>query len=154
MRAPILPIVFAVLLLGFAPAPFPKRARPQTAREALKDLQGGWVIVRRSLGGRDLTPAGNGMTAEVAGNRVCYYLERGARTEWAITLDITKVPRIFDQKRVDRHGGECLLWGVYRLEGDTLTICYHSGQDPRVRPRSLEGTRPAEWLEVFKRRKR
>jgi uncharacterized protein (TIGR03067 family) len=154
MRAHIGPIVCAAVLLGFAPAPFPKPARPASARQALKELEGSWVAVRRCLAGHDLMRPGSGMTAEFAGERVSYYVETGSKTEWTITLDVGKDPRVFDQKQVNVAGGEHILWGVYRLEGDTLTICYRLGKDPRVRPRSLEGKGPGEWVEEFRRRKR
>ena len=45
-------LLWAVLLVGFAPAPFPRPKKSQSSRDQLKKLQGQWVRTRSIIGGR------------------------------------------------------------------------------------------------------
>ena len=144
MRRHSLLLMAVALSLGSAPAPLPG------PKADLRKMQGTWVLAYFA-DGSETFPAGVRVT--VAGNRVTYAYRHGdifARR--AFTLDATRSPKTIDLRgtggtmkgQVDR--------GVYRLEADTLTICY--GVRPGLpRPAVVEGG-SGYMLEVWKRLKR
>jgi uncharacterized protein (TIGR03067 family) len=143
-------LLAAAAALAFAPAPFPRPARrvSDPNQEVLKKLQGTWITVTRIAGGGVM----RNHTAVIAGDRVKYLLNGEVRTEWAITLDATKKPGVFDQRKVGgRVGLGEVMPGIYRLEGDTLTICYR--QNGTERPANFDGSQRDNWLDVMKRQK-
>jgi uncharacterized protein (TIGR03067 family) len=128
-----------------APAPLP---RPCTNKAELRKLRGEWVRVHYRSDGRTYpTP----ITAVIRGHRMRYGATPGT-DEWLITLDATKKPKVFD---VTGHGSTrgVVFRGVYRLEGDTLTICSVRAAGEADRPKDLTGRRAGQFVEVFKRRK-
>jgi uncharacterized protein (TIGR03067 family) len=140
------------LSLHFAPAPFPKPARPGAGQDDLKALQGTWVSVRRTSGGREMKSAG-ATTVVIAGTNLKYLVGGMVRTEWVITLDTTKNPRILDRTKVGGAGQGVVLRGIYRLDGDTLTICYRQRVGEAERPTDFTGAGAGVWLHVMKRQK-
>jgi uncharacterized protein (TIGR03067 family) len=144
-------LVAAGLSLGFAPAPLPK---PPSGKRDLKKMQGVWAVTTYTVGGKPFGGPDEGLRVEITGDRMRY--TRGGKflTEWTILLDPTRTPKVFDLRGVA--GGRTpgmLLRGVYRLDGDTLTIC--SGLDEKTdRPADLAGTAPGHRLEVLRRLKR
>jgi uncharacterized protein (TIGR03067 family) len=144
-------LLLAVVSLAFAPAPFPKQGDPN--KEDLKKMQGSWTTVRRTYGGKPMTGRGE-MTVVISGDRVKYLVDGMVRTEWIITLDAKKQPKIFDRKKVSGAGAGQILRGVYRLEGDTLSTCYCQERGVSLeRPTDLEGAKAGEWLHVMRRKK-
>jgi uncharacterized protein (TIGR03067 family) len=141
--------LLAVLLVGFAPAPFP---RTDSTKADLKKLQGEWVRVSHTIGGTPLSPAG--ATLVIAGDRL-EYGEHPGKEGWEVELNARTTP-----KRLDRTWRRSQLlpsagWiGVYSLQGDTLTICSVRNADDEDRPKDLEGKLPGHVVEVFKRQKR
>lgn len=144
------------LSLGFAPAPLP---RPESKKHDLKKLQGTWVRVLCTQGGQQVpippTPPGFPLALQVVISGDCMtYLHAGSvQSEWAITLmSPGKGPKVFDVKGVRATAGQ--YRGVYRLEGDTLTLCSHPSSAEKDRPTDLNDSRPGVVLEVFQRVKR
>jgi uncharacterized protein (TIGR03067 family) len=84
----------------------------------------------------------------IEGDRLTYLFEldgrefRGAR---AVALGARRTPKVMGSKK-DRADYP----GIYRLDGDTLTLCYHE----KVRPRNFDELGPGARLEVWKRKKR
>jgi uncharacterized protein (TIGR03067 family) len=149
MRVPLVLVVGFVL--GFAPAPFPRTRKAEPGMDDLKKMQGTWAVVRRTVGGSSLNSKGT-MTALIAGDRIKFLVDGQVRTEWVLTLDARKTPKILDRTRVGG-GNRMTMRGVYLLKGDTLTICYCEGDDEAARPRHLQATGPGVWLTVFQRQK-
>jgi uncharacterized protein (TIGR03067 family) len=135
-------LLVAGLTLGFAPAPF---SQPNSTRGDRKKLQGEWVRVRYTLNGKPVTTAA--IRVVIAGDRLRYGAAPGV-DEWALTLDATKKPKVLDFKSVSP-GGKT-FWGVYRLEGDTLTIWSRAGDNEALRPKDY-GEGAGVCVEVFKR---
>jgi uncharacterized protein (TIGR03067 family) len=143
----VLPLL-AVLLLGFAPVPFPRADR---TKADLKKLQGEWVRVSHAVGGNPLAPAET--TLVVAGDRL-EYGEHPGKEGWKVVLNARTRPKRFDRAWQQTQLLPSACWiGVYALEGDTLTICSVRNGDEADRPKNLDGKLPGQVLEVFKRQK-
>jgi uncharacterized protein (TIGR03067 family) len=132
MSRPVSLLPPLLLLLGFAPAPFPK---PDTGKEDLHRMQGGWVMAWSQKDGvKTLAEqeavwliAGNQLTTSLAGKKV------GA---FSIALDGRKKPSTIDVLSPDGSGSP--VPGRYSLEGDLLKV---SLGEPR--PPDLSGKSPS-----------
>src|SRR5262245_51684366 len=103
MRVRGLLLVCLFLVLGFAPAPFPRSRREDPGKDDLRRMQGTWVVVRYQAGKRDLVPliAPRTFHFEFEGNRLRLVLADAVPTTWRLTLSSTSVPRGFDRTRDD-----------------------------------------------------
>ena len=126
-------ILVAALSLGFAPAPV-YRPKPETTPDHWKILRGTWE--------RD--PPKKGHTVEILPGRMIYNQTHA----YALTLDPDARPAGFDIKGVGDPAGVFAFTGIYKLEGDTLTLCYN--EVPGVRPAAFG----KGFNEVYKRKKR
>ena len=128
------PILFVVLALGFAPAPFPRAERKG---KAVNEMIGMWS------GGSQL---------EITHDRMNYNPGSGSYS-YALRIDPGTRPARYDIKGVAegrKVGRE--FNGIYRVEGDTLTLCYNSGSQNR--PTSFDGPGKGSFTEVYKRVRR
>jgi uncharacterized protein (TIGR03067 family) len=142
-------LVLACLALAFAPAPFPK---PDSNKDALAKLQGVWMPVAITLESGSPPAAFPWDRMEITKEQMTYFRNGGVVSQWKVTLDARKSPKVIDcQGAGGNHGA--LYQGVYRLKGDTLTICSaqvaNGGRPARVTP-----SRSGQMLEVFQRGKR
>jgi uncharacterized protein (TIGR03067 family) len=147
----LLSIVLAVLLLGFAPAPFPKPETRDPGRADLKKMQGDWIAVRDTTwfacngGGITSGEAARGRVT-IAGNCLIYSQAGKVASRWVIRLDATRSPRAIDSRQTDGRG---FRLGVYKFEGDTLTIC--DDIDGKHRPTSFAGGKMRQNLYILQR---
>jgi uncharacterized protein (TIGR03067 family) len=147
----LLLLVLAVLLLGFAPAPFPRPETRDQTRADLKKMQGDWIAVRDTTwfagngGGITSGQAAQGRVS-IVGNTLIYSQAGKVASRWVIRLDTSKKPRAIDSRQTDGPG---LRLGVYKFEGDTLTIC--DDIDGRHRPTSFAGGKMRQNLYVLQR---
>jgi uncharacterized protein (TIGR03067 family) len=137
----------AVTSLAFAPLPFPK---PVTAKSDLEKMQGEWRCVSCILDGKPRDLAAHPIIATVKGDRMGF---GSPDDNWRLVLDVTPGARRIDFHRVKPLGGTDLLLGVYRLDGDTLTICWRMRKDAKDRPTSLDPAQPDVWVYAYKRHK-
>jgi uncharacterized protein (TIGR03067 family) len=127
-------LTLALLSLAFAPAPLPKsgRGRPN------QTIQGTWIQVDDPK-----------VTAIVTATGFEYHIEGRGLIEYALRLDATKSPPAYDLLMPD-DGRSLNAVGIYKVEGQILTVCYAPGRDPR--PTSFEGGH-RRFKEVFRRLK-
>src|SRR4051812_11604779 len=95
---------------AFAPAPV-YRERVKSDEGDLKRMQGTWR-------GQDLDldlVVSNGRISAFNYNRFMGWHQM----EWALVLDETKSPKVIEFKEKGTNG---VMRGIYRLEGDTLTL--------------------------------
>jgi uncharacterized protein (TIGR03067 family) len=142
-------LALAVLMLGFAPAPFPRSDRRKSNQSDLERCQGTWVRVQLHIDGQPRNEGPNGTTITITSNRLQFPVASDA---WFISLDETKRPRQITYRGATDTVRRHVFRGVYRLEGDTLTICCRDGEE-KDRPLDLSATGQGIWLQVFKRRK-
>ena len=142
MRPRLLLIAAAVLPLAFAPAPLP-RPTPRKETSDLRRMQGTWDVVERSLGGRSVLREPTQIT--IRGTRFQFIVRGEVRSDWIVELGPTESPRRMD-RRPFAGGGSGLL-GIYRFDGDRLTLCY---SQHGARPTQFESSSGA-YLMVLRR---
>jgi uncharacterized protein (TIGR03067 family) len=130
----------AVLLLGFAPAPFPRRDRQRLASidQNLKLMQGAWQGDAKT-GNR----TGLSFSAAIKDNQLILTIA-GRRITWALQLQGRTSPRSLD---ITNEAGHSFL-GIYRLEGDILSICIGT---TGTRPSGFNASRKGHTLLTLKR---
>jgi uncharacterized protein (TIGR03067 family) len=136
----------AALSLAFAPAPLPN---PDPNKADLKATQGKWTRTLFVLGGSTIRKArGSEITATIKGDLMIY----SPGDTWKFTLDARAKPRRIDFKGAVPRLADYLVPGVYRIEGDKLTICsWGVFASKGKRPTSFDSSQPGVWLQVFER---
>ena len=126
-------LLLALLSLAFAPAPFPRRQRPQAR------LEGRWLLVTGPNRGVEMLIEPARMT----------FLHRSP-VVYRLTLDAQKRPARYDIAYPGR--SEAAFLGIYKVDGDTLVLC--SNLAGHGRPTAFEGLGRGSSIEVYKRVKR
>lgn len=138
-------ILLVVCSVGMADDP-PKDAQKQ----ALEKLQGSWQLVSAEIRGRKVViDAGTNTDRTVIdGEKVT--VMRGGRESHSSTIriDPSKSPGHMDSTHVVRNGVKTVSEGIYKLEGDTLTICASISGEKR--PERFESNEKV-MLSVLKR---
>jgi uncharacterized protein (TIGR03067 family) len=127
MMAKALPLLAIIILRAFTVAA--QDAKDATQQD-LDKLQGEWVLaskLRRGVAGEKFTIKGTELENEATDTKGKVF--RGKAT---IKLDATKEPKVFDRTYAN---GDVRL-GIYKLEGDTLTIC-RAVANSKVRPKNF-----------------
>jgi uncharacterized protein (TIGR03067 family) len=143
----------------------------EASRKAIEALQGTWVLESYTTDGvvksaEDENTSFHGERDTIVGNRRVYRYkdtpegiadddDNIPRDE--IRIDATKSPAWFDSRSVNRPEGWVRL-GIYKLEGDRLTICWRLGrrgmEDKIERPRAFEaGAGSHAGLSIYNRLK-
>src|SRR5262245_51829785 len=140
-----LPAVVAVL--GFAPAPFPKKER-EVKRDDLEALQGIWRMTYQESRGRATS---HDFKVRVKGDRWTFInVNQGGESEgsgYFLTLNQAVSPRALEWAH-DK-GGTNGWVASYRLEGKKLTVIYDSGtlkNDLARRPTDFHGRAPYKMV--------
>jgi uncharacterized protein (TIGR03067 family) len=149
MRRLALPLMLALPSLAFVPAPFPKQSRPGGAAAELALLQGEWVPVRTTLDGGEVADQG-GQVMVVSGRELTHLYRGKVTAAWTIDPDAAARPRRLDLR--GRHQGrEVSLLQIYRVEGDSLTVCRRcqqagagAGADQDAAPALRVGGKPQQ----------
>jgi uncharacterized protein (TIGR03067 family) len=121
-------LLLAVLCLAFAPAPFP---RTQRQAPASPSMEGSWHSSR---------------PMQVSATHVTFG-DASAAPYSRVALDRAARPATFDL--LPLQGGEAMWLGIYKVEGQTLTICYN--QATRGRPTGFDCPGKGQHTEVFRR---
>jgi uncharacterized protein (TIGR03067 family) len=95
-------------------------------------VEGEWVIVSRIVGSKeDAKGDQSNSRFVIAGNRWAIQNVGGAPSEWELELDRSAKPPAITMYPI---GGPRTsdFFGIYKVEGDTLTICYvFQGERPK-----------------------
>jgi len=135
-------VASAVLLVGGVCAGDDKKDDKKGDED---QLQGEWAVVSVAIGGKEVELF-KGEKLVVKGGE--WILPAGGTSKLRFRLDAAKSPKQLDLT-ADFGGGELTTPGIYKIEGDTHTLCLPTG---------LGGVRPKEFksvegvtLMVFKR---
>ncbi len=125
----------------------------EAARRELKALEGKWVVERLEADGKKHEPEA-GERAELTIKGTMWTFEP-TRENWEVAaLDSSCNPKLIDIKSTKTGRAASIREGVYKLDGDTLTIAIYQGKDKK-RPTSLKTpTEAGTVLFVLKRAKR
>jgi uncharacterized protein (TIGR03067 family) len=115
----VLPLLI-VLSLGFAPAPV-YRGLPAPGKADLDAMQGAWKLVYYEVEGKSIEPerkAPNGLM-RIKGGRMLNFF----RCDCDVSIDASRRTRTIDATGSD--GGHLFrILGIYKIEGDVLTVCW------------------------------
>src|SRR5262245_7066551 len=143
-------VLAAVLALGFAPAPLPKPVRADRP-----NLTGEWQVVSwaRQFGkGKGQLDTGaiyrvtDGLTVRIGSGRLEFARDGSRLYHWTMSLHPAARPPRVDL--IDSRTNATTL-GIYRLQGDTLTICYRGSREDR--PTDFDSEQ--QWTLVLKRKR-
>ncbi len=112
-------ILFAAITLIGAEPP------TDASKKDLDRIQGQWTVQQAQRDGKDASPeARDKMTVKIDGNKLTIDDTESARAESAeLTLDPSKSPATVELK-VTRPGHQETLQGIYKIDGDMLSICW------------------------------
>jgi uncharacterized protein (TIGR03067 family) len=147
MRTHALFLLTAALALPIQAAPVPL-PRPDASKAELKKLQGDWIRVAHAVEGAPLAVAA---ISVVISERHFTYVAGRIRQDWALTLNARSRPKSLDVECVNPPHSGLVYQGIYRLDGNTLTLCSVRSTRPADRPRDFRGTGPGQVVEVFRR---
>jgi RNA polymerase sigma-70 factor (ECF subfamily) len=123
----------------------------------LKQFQGTWTLDSMEVNGvkidaEVMKKQGHEIMLTVKQDKVTLESKRGD-VKGTIKLDPAKKPKAYDSKGTDPEGKTHEAVGIYKIEGDVLTVCYVvTGKD---RPSAFEGGAGSDAvLQVFKRAKK
>jgi uncharacterized protein (TIGR03067 family) len=145
----VLPLL-ALASLALAPVPPPK------PRAKAASLDGVWRYEAQTIGGWPLDRASRDeIWVEIKGGTFFRCATGGLRQGSRLTLDATRKPMEFTLQFTHPLTGKVSeSKGIYRLDGDRLTLCYdNSGKTRPTRFESPEG-RDEVALSVLKRSKK
>ncbi len=123
------------------------------AAKDLKAMVGNWKLTKAELGGKDTLALFKDLKFEIPASGK-YKLELGGqKDEGTFTVDPSKKPSEMDIKVVDGPNKGKTIKAIYKLDGDTVSICYGlGGGDRPTKFETKEGT--MQFLAVYKREKK
>ena len=113
-------------------------------KQELEKLQGDWVLHSQETKGNVINSGGS-KTYSVKGNEYTFGspMSKGGKVKFKI--DASKDPKTFDTSA----SSSPVRLGIYKLDGDTLTICHETGSG--IRPTEFKTTQNGGSLVVWKR---
>jgi uncharacterized protein (TIGR03067 family) len=128
-------------------APAPKEAAKPAAAD--NPLLGEWVVESHLASGKPMPVRARPERVMITKDR--WKVGKAFETESLLWLDPTKDPPLVDIW-VPAQGEESRARGIYKVDGDVLTICYSLGTE---RPTKFESTpKSGNWLITLKRVKK
>jgi uncharacterized protein (TIGR03067 family) len=108
----------------------------KAALKELKALEGDWALVRLEVEGKKHEPgAGERMNLTIRGTKWSFS-GTGEQGE-VVALGTSSSPKLIDLKKTRRGGAAIVREGIYKLDGDTLTLALYQGTEKK-RPTSFD----------------
>ena len=122
------------------------------AKQELDKLQGEWTLVSTEVGGKKRPDTENAVSKlTISENQwVVTYRDSPSTARATIEIDPSKDPKTID---LTFRGEKEPARGIYKLEGDTLTVCYNATVGGE-RPKEFKTTQETGVLVVLKRAKK
>lgn len=130
---------FASALLAFLKAAAKDKDRP----DELSRLEGVWTIAEATHAGAVVEKSSEPEEFEFKGNQLIARKGNRAPIVMTLRLDLSTDPKLIDwttDAKGEFKDATGFAEGIYKLEGDTLTVCYHVRDN-----RFAKGNRPTEF---------
>ncbi len=130
--------------------------KEKASKAELEKVRGRWKYVRSETFGKEIPIRGETVVV-VDGDK--WTLETATakgetvKVEWKFSIDPTQTPRAIDHVKKTEGQKDYVKKGIYKLDGDTLTVCFpmsFPGEEPKPRPKEFK-TADGGQLQVFKR---
>ena len=120
----------------------------------LKAMVGKWKVEKAELSGKDITEQLKELKLEIlAGAK--YSVVFGKETDdGALAIDPAKTPKTMDAKGNGGPNKGKTVKAIYKLDGDTLTVCYDHNADAAKYPAKFETKEGTTLLLVVYKRKK
>jgi uncharacterized protein (TIGR03067 family) len=142
-----------VLLFGAVAIADDKKADPlsKDAMKELQMLQGQWVLKESERAGSKVQHSDTTLVLEIKGNK---WIFTGQEKGQIIALDPKTDPKCLDIKSVEKGRDGQVDEAIYKIDGNTLTVCLYQGKG-KQRPTRFEATaeQPDTILAVLKKAK-
>jgi uncharacterized protein (TIGR03067 family) len=153
----LLAALAALSAAGFAPVPKPKPKKAEEKKLSIKDLEGTWTVVSYEY------RTARGVNTNILYDRIDVTDGKWVQkrmlngreirlTPYAIKIDARKAPHTFDMSLPNSKAASAARKGLFRLEGDRLTVTYTLGANPR--PASIDGALAVSQYRWVLRRER
>lgn len=145
--------MFATLVaLALTAPPEPPKEKPfaDAAQKELDKLQGKWKAEKLATSTQEHTvPKGDPeLVAEIKGRKWIFV---GVEKAEIVAIDSSTDPKSIDLKSVEKGRNATVDEAIYKLDGDTLTICLYQGEGKK-RPTAFDTPKESDTiLAVFKR---
>jgi clostripain len=142
---------FELLESWFNVAEEPSGINTAEAKKELEKLQGEWTMVSREMGGqktRDEVLKQFRLT--IAGDEWIVTYQDKENLRITLKIDPTREPKTLDMRPKGGNEEDVSL-GIYKLEGDTLTLCRMMASGDIARPQEFKTTREGEVVVVWRR---
>jgi uncharacterized protein (TIGR03067 family) len=119
----------------------------------LKALVGKWKLEKAEVGGKDMLTVLKDLELEIQADAK-YVLKLGGQPdEGSFTVDSGKTPKQMEIKGTSGPNKGKTIPAIYKIDGDTVTICYQLGGGDR--PTAFESKPDTKlFLAVYKREKK
>lgn len=127
--------------------------KPDAAAADMKAMVGKWKIEKAELGGMDALAFVKDFTLEIGEGGKYTVLIGGQKDVGICTVDPSKKPAEMDIKGTEGPNKGKTIKTIYKLDGDTLVVCYELGEG--ARPAKFETKPKTELLlATYKREKK
>ena len=126
--------------------------KPDAAAD-LKAMVGKWKIEKAEMSGMDATAFVKDVTLEIGEGGKYTVIIRGQKDSGTVTIDPAKKPAEMDIKGAEGPNKGKTIKTIYKLDGDTLVVCYELGGGER--PTKFETkANTQQMLATYKREKK
>jgi uncharacterized protein (TIGR03067 family) len=104
----------------------------------LKAMVGKWKVEKAEVGGKDITDFAKQMQFEIRDGGKYTTVIGDEKDVGTFTVDPSKSPKELDVKPTGGPNKGKTVKGIYKIDGDTLTVCYGFEADKAGRPTKFD----------------